>query len=69
MTIMKYPVKKIMVDSGSSMDILFYSAFVKMNISSCLLKSIFTSLVGFIGDSIEVEGEITIPVMVGILPW
>ena len=38
MTIAKHPVKKILVDSGSSTDVLFYDAFVRMGLSPSLLR-------------------------------
>lgn len=55
-TIMKHYVKKIIVDNESFIDILCYDAFVRMNMSSSLLKLIFAPLVGFTGDSIVVKG-------------
>jgi len=39
MMIAKHPVKKIMVDSGSSSNILFYDAFTMMNLFSDQIRS------------------------------
>lgn len=63
MTITKYNVNKILIDSGSLTDILFYDAFFWMNLSENQLKHFFTPLVGFFEKSIKFEGEITLPVI------
>ena len=68
MTIAKHPVKRIMVDSGSSTDMLFYGAFFRMNLFFDQLRPVHTPLVGFTGDSVRVEGEITLPVTAGTPP-
>ena len=47
---------------------LFYDAFSRMNLSHDQLKPVHTPLVGFTGDSVGVEGEITLPVTVGSPP-
>lgn len=57
MTIAKYLVKKIMADSGSSADMLFYDTFVRMNLSPNLLKLNFAHLVDFTRYSVGVEGR------------
>ena len=36
MTIAKYDVKKILVDNGSSVDVLFYDTFSKLNLTDQL---------------------------------
>ena len=58
MTISKHPVKRILIDSGSSIDVLFYDAFVRMNLPIEGLKPILSPLVAFNGESVNVEGEI-----------
>ena len=68
MTIAKHPVKKILVDSGSSTDVLFYDAFVRMGLSPSLLRSVSTPLVGFSRSPVGVEGEITLMVTAGEPP-
>ena len=68
MTISKHPVKRILIDSGSSIDVLFYDTFVRMNLPQGELKPIMSPLVAFNGESVNVEGEITHPVIVGTPP-
>lgn len=68
MIIVRHPIQRVMVDSGSLIDILFYDVFAIMNISPDLLKLIFTPLIGFIEDFVGVEGEITFSVTTKMLP-
>ena len=68
MTIAKHPVKRILIDSGSSADILFYDAFVRMNLLRAELKPVLSPLVAFNGESVNVEGEVVLPVTAGTPP-
>ncbi|KAK6153353.1 hypothetical protein DH2020_012992 [Rehmannia glutinosa] len=68
LTIANYEVKRVLVDNGSSADILFYDAFEKMRIGRELLKPMKTPLVGFTGEAVEPEGIITLPLTVGDRP-
>lgn len=68
MMIAKHLVKRIIVDSRSSADIITYDAFVWMKLSPSTLQPVMAPLVDFIGDSVRVEGEITLPVTVGTSP-
>ena len=68
LNIADYDVHRILVDSGSSADILFYDAFSKMSIPDGRLGSISSSLVGFTGDAVPVEGVITLTVVAGQCP-
>ena len=67
-TIANYDVKKIFVDNGSSTDILFYSTFFRMWPLTNQLRRISTPLVGFTGDAVTIEGEISLPLTAGIEP-
>lgn len=58
----------ILIDNRSSIDILYYNAFIKMNISSDRLGRVDSPLVSFIGDAIQVEGVVTLPVRMGQYP-
>lgn len=59
MKIAYYDVKRILIDNGSSIDILFYSIFSQMHLSTDRLRKIMTLLVSLMRDTIGVEGEIT----------
>lgn len=63
MIIAKNDVRRIIVNSGSLTDVLFYDVFIRMNIFDNQLRWVSTSLIGFFENSIEVEGEITLPIM------
>ena len=64
-TIVKYDVKRILVDNGSSTNVLFYAVFSRMDLSKYRLHEVSIPLIGFTGDSVQVEGEITLPTTVG----
>ena len=64
-TIAKYDVKRILVDNGSSTNVLFYAIFFRIDLSKYQLREVSTPLIGFTGDSVQVEGEITLPTTVG----
>ena len=65
LTIANYDVKHILVDNGSSTNVLFYAVFSRMDLSKYRLCEVSTPLIGFTGDSVQVEGEITLPTTVG----
>lgn len=66
--IAKHSIRRNIVDSGSFADLLFYDAFVTINLPLNELKLIFMPVVGFNRESIGVNGEITLPIMAGISP-
>ena len=66
--IANYDVKKILVDNGSSTNVLFYSIFFRMRLSTDQLRRVSTPLVAFTGDAVAVEGEIALSVTVGAEP-
>ncbi|XP_075475713.1 uncharacterized protein LOC142510123 [Primulina tabacum] len=67
-TISNFWVKKILVDSGSSADIIFHEAFQKLGLSNAQLTQVNTHLVGFAGEIVEAIGEISLSHIPGILP-
>ncbi|XP_012856903.1 PREDICTED: uncharacterized protein LOC105976155 [Erythranthe guttata] len=67
-SISNYLVKKILVDGGSSADIIYYDAFEKLGIANAKLAPVKTPLVGFIGHAIEAVGEISLVLSLGSFP-
>ncbi|XP_077224038.1 uncharacterized protein LOC143857491 [Tasmannia lanceolata] len=68
MLLANWEVKKILMDNGSSADILYYHAFQKMMIGDDRLKPVNSDLFGFFGEVVKVEGQIELPVLVGEPP-
>jgi hypothetical protein len=60
-------IKKILVDNGSSVDILFLKTFEKMNLSQHMLHLPEYPLQGFRGKPIKPVGKISLPVSFGDL--
>ncbi|KAL5577285.1 hypothetical protein UlMin_018984 [Ulmus minor] len=58
----------ILVDNGSSADILFKSTFNRMNLVGVKIEPTASSLSGFTGDSISSEGILNLPVELGSSP-
>nr|XP_009387420.1 PREDICTED: uncharacterized protein LOC103974340 [Musa acuminata subsp. malaccensis] len=61
-------VRRIMVDIGSSADILYPDAFQKLVVSHDALKPMNSTLTGFTGESISPLGTITLPLTLGEVP-
>ncbi|KAL0312893.1 UNVERIFIED_CONTAM: hypothetical protein Sradi_5688600 [Sesamum radiatum] len=67
-TLSNFWVKKVLVDSGSSADIIFYDAYIQLGIDNAQLRSVNTPLTGFSGEMIEPLGEVTLPLSLGSYP-
>ena len=61
-------VHRILVDNGSSIDILYYQTFQKMGLKNSDLRPSPNPIYGFTGDSITPMGVITLPMTVGEYP-
>ncbi|XP_031116910.1 uncharacterized protein LOC116020581 [Ipomoea triloba] len=61
-------VHRILVDNGSSVNVMYYDAFTKLGLPRNQLKEVRTPLSGFTGDSIETEGSVVLPVEIGASP-
>ncbi|KAL0440334.1 UNVERIFIED_CONTAM: hypothetical protein Slati_2516400 [Sesamum latifolium] len=67
-TVFNFWVKKVLVDTKSAADILFFAAFSQMGIGVDMLIKINTPLVGFNGSVVKPLGEITLPISIGTAP-
>ncbi|XP_031102019.1 uncharacterized protein LOC116005926 [Ipomoea triloba] len=61
-------VRRVLVDTGSSVNILYLEVFERLGLQRNKLKPVKTPLAGFTGDSIESEGSICLPVEIGTFP-
>ncbi|XP_077232461.1 uncharacterized protein LOC143869789 [Tasmannia lanceolata] len=68
MLVANWELKKSLVDNGSSADILYYNAFKQMMIGVDRLKPANSDLIRFSGETVKVEGQIELPVLVGEPP-
>jgi hypothetical protein len=63
--IVGWVIEKILVDNGSSTDILFFRTFEKMNLSQHMLHPPEYPLQGFGGKPIKQVGKVSLPVSFG----
>ncbi|GAV57371.1 hypothetical protein CFOL_v3_00908, partial [Cephalotus follicularis] len=63
-----FTMKRILIDSGSSADILYKHAFDQLRIPADQLKPVKTPLVGFTGETIHPLGSITLSEIAGTAP-
>ena len=63
-----YTTRRVLVDNGSSADILYYPAFQQMKLERDQLRSMYSSLVGFGETKVQPVGTVTLPVVVGAYP-
>ncbi|KAL5578025.1 hypothetical protein UlMin_019724 [Ulmus minor] len=61
-------VYKILIDNGSSVDILFCSTLNRMNLVGAKFEPIKSALYGFTGDSVSSEGVLNLPIELGTHP-
>ncbi|XP_072077872.1 uncharacterized protein [Arachis hypogaea] len=61
-------VKKVLLDPRSSVDVLFYSTFQKMKLSSNILQPFTGDLVGFSGERVPVMGSVWLQATLGEFP-
>ncbi|XP_025674464.1 uncharacterized protein [Arachis hypogaea] len=61
-------VKKVLLDPGSSADVLFYSTFQKMKLSNNVLQSTDGDLVGFSGERVLIIGSVWLNTTLGEHP-
>ncbi|KAF3558405.1 hypothetical protein F2Q69_00012948 [Brassica cretica] len=62
LTIAKCLVKRILVDNGSSSNIIFQAAYKDLGLEEAALTRRVTPLIGFSGEVKQTAGEITLPI-------
>ncbi|XP_056691650.1 uncharacterized protein [Spinacia oleracea] len=60
-----FPVKRCLIDGGNSANIIFWEAFVQLNIDHTELSRVNYPVIGFSGASVYPEGSIRLPVQIG----
>jgi hypothetical protein len=68
LTIANFQLRRILVDTGSSADILFKSAFDHMRIPRERVAPVVCHLLGFVGENVSPLGSIELPVTAGTYP-
>ena len=63
-----YTTRRVLIDNGSLVDILYYPAFQQMRLGRYQFRLVNTPLVGFGGMNVQLVGTIILPVMVGAYP-
>lgn len=56
--IINWDVRKVLIDEGSSCDILFWSTFQRLDVSHMLVKPYLEPLIGFIGGQVHTHGVV-----------
>ena len=68
LTIEGFNTKRILVDNGSSVDIIYLPAFQQLKLDPKRLRPFDSPLVSFSGDRVYPRGIVTLTVMVGTYP-
>ncbi|GAV59677.1 hypothetical protein CFOL_v3_03208, partial [Cephalotus follicularis] len=63
-----FTMKKILIDSGSSADILYKHAFDQLKIPTDQLRPVKTPLIDFVGEMVHPLGSIDLSVVAGTTP-
>ncbi|XP_052193948.1 uncharacterized protein LOC127802273 [Diospyros lotus] len=66
--IAKHPISRILVDSGSSVNLIYWNCFEQMNISQDRLRKVSSPLYSFTGEPVSVAGSVQLPVTLGADP-
>ena len=68
LTIANYTTRRVLVDNGSSTNILYYPAFQQVRINKELLHLVNVPLIGFRGIKVLPSSTISLPIVVGSYP-
>lgn len=61
-------VRRVLVDTGISVNVLYLETFKKLGLKKEVLRTINTPLSGFTGDSMQVEEVVPLPIEVSEYP-
>lgn len=61
-------VHRVLVDNGSSVNILSYNIYQKMGLATKEMTTVYNELYGFIGNSVPIMGRGKLPVTLGSEP-
>ena len=68
MTIVGFITRRMLIDNGSSADIIYLPTYQQMKIDKERLKPIDIPLVGFTGDKVKPSGVVTLIIEAGTFP-
>ncbi|GAV71192.1 hypothetical protein CFOL_v3_14686 [Cephalotus follicularis] len=68
LTVANFEVNRVLIDNGSSTDIMFYDIFEKLKLGTNRLKPMDSPLCGFSGERVHEEGTIELLVTTGVAP-
>ncbi|XP_073133738.1 uncharacterized protein [Henckelia pumila] len=63
--IANYDIRRVFIDSGSSVNVLFQDAFEQMDLQGYELSPVKTALYGFAGHTVHPQGEMLLPITLG----
>jgi len=64
----KHPISRILVDSGSSINLIYWNYFEQMHISHDRLRKVSSPLYSFTGEAVPVAGSFQLPITIGSDP-
>ncbi|KAM1799675.1 hypothetical protein ACFX12_033583 [Malus domestica] len=67
--IANFDVKRILIDTGASVNIMFAEAFKALNVAEHLLDRLISPLISFSGDIVQPLGSIHLPLTIGTGPY
>ncbi|TQD99925.1 hypothetical protein C1H46_014429 [Malus baccata] len=67
--IANFDVKRILIDTGASVNIMFAEAFKALNVAEHLLDRSISPLISFSGDIVQPLGSIHLPLTIGTGPY
>ncbi|KAM2128360.1 hypothetical protein ACFX1R_008163 [Malus domestica] len=67
--IANFDVKRILIDTGASVNIMFAEAFKALNVAEHLLDRSISPLISFSGDIVQPLGSIHLPLTIGTCPY